>query len=118
MLGDPGGRGVQVGVDQGGLVLPGVGDLPGQTLVQHAAEGVGVGPPVQAPALELLGGRVVKGPHELPGGGDPGVRGGPLGQAEVRQIHAVGGHRLRPGGDQDVARLDVAVDQALGMSRV
>ena len=82
--------------------------LARQQAIEGGAQGVDVGAAVAVAArAELLGGRV------FGGAADAATRGGefivavePFGQAEVAQFHAAG--RV----DQDVARLDVAVDEA------
>ena len=82
----------------------------GSHLVEHAAEAEQVGPLVERFALGLLRGHVHRRAGDDPALRDAGVVGRP-GQAEVGDLHAL----LRPALEQDVARLDVAVDQAGGV---
>ncbi len=84
------------------------GDLADQHLVEDDAERVDVGALVRATAHRLLGGDVVGRPQHPPGRGHP-VLLELAGDAEVGQ--------LRPslGVDQDVLRLDVAVDHLAGV---
>ena len=102
----------------GDVAVLGVGDLAGQHLVQHATERVDVRATVDRVALDLLGGDVVGRPHPEAGPGQPSGRPRTLGQPEVGQVRV----RLRGlVGDQDVRRLDVAVDQSArvrGVERV
>ena len=87
------------------------GDVAGEHLVEDDAERVDVGALVDVLAHRLLGGDVVGGAEH------PAGRGHPLlleraGDAEV-------GHLRAPVGvDQDVLRLDVAVDEPAGMGAV
>ena len=85
--------------------------LPGQHLVEDDAQRVDVGPVIdlQRP-LHLLRGHVVQRAHHLPRPGQrevAGVAAQQLGQAEVGDLHAALAVQ------QDVLRLDVAVDDAL-----
>ena len=96
----PGERGVGVGLAE-------ERDAPGEALVQHQAERVQVGPTVELAAADLLRRQVLGRAHHhvvarevLAGGVEP------LGDAEVGQQHAA----VRR--DEDVAGLDVAVDEA------
>jgi hypothetical protein len=84
------------------LGVLGIGHHAAQALVQHAGEGVDVALLRGRLAPDLLGRDVVERADELPC----------LGQAEVRQVGLV------TAADQDVLRLDVAVDQAGLMRRV
>ena len=92
----------------------GVGALEGEPssehLVEHDAEGEEVGPVVDLLALDLLGRHVVGRAEELPLLGE--VRAVEPGDAEVGDLHLV------VGGDQDVRRLDVAVDHPVGVGVV
>jgi hypothetical protein len=72
-----------MGVDQGGLVLPGEWNLAREALVQDTSQRVHIGPGVQRFPFELFGCRVVQRADELAGSSDPRIRGRSLGQAEV-----------------------------------
>ena len=87
------------------LGVPFEGRPAGEAFVEHAAERVDVGATVERQPLDLLGRGVLDGAHEDPGPREIGRR-RLLRDAEVRQIDVLGGLR-----DQDVRRLDVAVDQ-------
>jgi hypothetical protein len=95
-------------------------DRAGEAVEQDAAQGVDVGAAVEGAALDLLGGDVGDGAHELVGGGEGGLRllgAHLLDEAEVAQVAvAVGARRAR--GEEDVGRLDVAVDQPTGVGGV
>ena len=80
---------------------------PGEALVEHEPERVEVGAPVELAAAHLLGRQVLgRAHHHVVAGeivvGDVEA----LGDAEVGEQHAT------VGGDEDVARLDVAVHEA------
>ena len=80
--------------------------LAREALVQHEAQRVEVGPAVEREAEDLLGRQVLRRAHHHVLGREvlvAALHG--LGDAEVRQLHAA------LGGDEDVARLDVAVDE-------
>ena len=66
-----GGHLLHVGPDDGGIDVLGEGDPAGQALIQHAPQGVDVGPAIDRFALDLFGGDVVDGAHELAGRGQP-----------------------------------------------
>ncbi len=91
-------------------LLAAVGErrVAGDRLEQHASERVLVGAGVEPAALDLLRGDVVDRADEGARGGDAGVRGDPLGEAEVGQVGVLAAWALL---DQDVARLDVAVEK-------
>ena len=80
----------------------------GEHLVKDRTQGVDVGRRTDVPALpaRLLGGHVAGRAHDLAGLGVAVVRVDPLGQAEVGDL----GRAVR--GEQDVGRLQVAVDDA------
>ena len=80
-------------------------------LVQHAAEAEQVGPLVELLPEGLLRGHVHRRAGNKAALRDAGVVGG-AGQAEVGDLRLV-----RPAFEQDVARLDVAVDQVARMGR-
>ena len=80
--------------------------------VQHAAEAEQVGAVVERLALRLLRGHVHRRAGDDPALRQAGVVGG-AGQAEVGDLHPL----LRPVLQQDVRRLDVAVDQPLLVGR-
>ena len=107
-----------MGVDLGDVLLA-IGErrLPGDRLVHDAAEGVDVGAGVDAVAADLLRRHVVERADEGAGAGQrprigPLVE--PLGQAEVGQVGAIAGIPF----DENVAGLDVAMDQPSGMGDV
>ena len=78
----------------------------GEALVQHEAERVEVGATVEAAAADLLGRQVLGRAHHDVVAGEVVVAGlETLGDAEVGEQHPA------VGGDQDVARLDVAVHE-------
>ena len=80
----------------------------GQRLVEDDAHGVDVGPRVRGLRVELLGRHVERGAeHVLLAG--PGAPRAQLGDAEIDHLDHVGG------GDQDVRRLEIAVDHALAV---
>ena len=74
--------------------------------VEHAAEAEEIGAVVERFALRLLGGHVHRRAGDDAGLRDAGVVGG-AGQAEIGDLDAL----FRPGVEQDVRRLDVAVDE-------
>jgi hypothetical protein len=96
---------VEAGQGGGGLGVGGERDPAAHRLVEDHAEGVHVGPAVDAETLDLLGGEVLGRPQHLATGGQVGPL-GRLGDAEVGDDHATGGRQ------QHVGRLDVAVDDA------
>jgi hypothetical protein len=83
-------------------VLAGEGFPVRQHLVEDDPERKDVAPAVHGSAGHLLRGHVVRRAEELARRRQ--IRGGDLGDAEVRDLH------LAVGGDHDVRRLDVAVD--------
>ena len=84
--------------------------LPGQALVEDAAERVDVRALVERVARDLLGGDVLERADDLAGGGDSRERARALGQPEVAEVAVLATAGLR---DEDVRGLDVAVDEAL-----
>ena len=102
--------------DQAGRIGPLKRSFPGDHFVEHQAERENVAARVSLPALQLLGGHVLQGTDDLPlvgeglGYGGGGVVGfqdaGAFGQAKVQQLGSLPG-------DQDVGRLEIAVDNAL-----
>jgi hypothetical protein len=87
-----------------------------QHLERRAAECILVSSAVHAPAVDLLGRRVVDGPEEQSGTGQANRPGRFLAQPEVRQVQVIGpaGGRV----EQHVRRLDVAVHQSARVRRV
>ena len=83
------------------------GRLSRQTLVEHAGERVFVRAPIHLRALDLLGGQVVERADQLAGLGGGATQ--LLGQAEVAQVG------MPVGGQQDVGRLDVSVDESAAL---
>ena len=100
-------RARQVGVHHRDLGVPLERRPAGEALVEHAAERVDVGASVERQPLDLLGRGVLDGADEDPRPRQVG-RARLLRDAEVRQVHVLGGL-----GDQDVRGLDVAVDQVV-----
>jgi hypothetical protein len=91
---------------------------PGEQLEQHAGERVHVGPAVDGPVLEPLGGHVVERAERGPGqgqGGSARLPGGGAGDAEVDEV---GELVLVVAAHEHVRRLDVAVHQARGVRGV
>jgi hypothetical protein len=101
-----------VGPEDGGVAVTVEGERPGQALEQHAAQRVDVGGGTDRLAGDLLGGDVVDRADELARGRQPRLGRGPLGEPEVGQVHVVQVVAVGVDHDQDVARLDVPVDQA------
>ncbi len=83
-----------------------VRDRPGQAFEHQTREAVLVGAAVQRLASDLLGRHVVDRAHELTVGGP--LLGRTLGEAEVRQVAMLASPVAI---EQDVARLDVAMDE-------
>src|SRR5439155_8976567 len=108
-----GGHFFHVRPDDCGVDVLGEGDPAGQALIQHTAQRVDVRAAIDGAAPDLLGGDVVDGAHELPGGRQPAARGGVLGDPEVGQVDVVRLVLIGAVLDQDVARLDVTVHQAV-----
>ncbi|MEZ5061445.1 MAG: hypothetical protein R2700_08020 [Solirubrobacterales bacterium] len=92
----------------------------GQHLVEDAAEGVDVGAGVDALTLDLLGRDVVERADEPAGRGQRGAARlvEPLRQAEVGQEGVLGRILALPRLDEDVAGLDVAMDETARVSDV
>src|SRR4029453_7394116 len=90
-------------------------DLAGEHLVEHAAERVDVGPPVDRRGLDLLGGDVVGGADPRAGPGQAAGRAEPLGEPGVGQVDVAS---FALAAEQDVGRLDVAVHQPAVVRRV
>ena len=101
-------RVVHLLVGDGDRVLAGERRPPGHHLVHHDAERVQVAARVGLRALRLLGREVRGGTHHRADLGEVGLgrRVHRPGDAEVGDLH------LAVGADQDVRRLDVAVDEA------
>ena len=97
-------RVVDVGEQSRRVARPLERGRPRQRVVEDAAQRVDVGADGRLVALHLLGRQVVGRPDHLAGLRQPRLRLG-LGQAEVGQVDVL----VRV--EQDVARLDVAVDQ-------
>ena len=104
--------------DQPDFGRPGEWPLAGEHFVEHGAEGEDVGPRIDGVPLRLFRGHVGHGAHDHartrhhPADGD--VRRGTLDQLCQAEVQ-----HLRPpvGGDDNVGRLDVAVDDAVGVRR-
>ena len=82
------------------------GSVPDRHFVEDDAQGPEVGPGVDFVAAGLFGRHVGDRPHGRSGLGQPGFA-GQLGQSEIEDL----GQAVR--GDHDIARLDVAVDDAV-----
>jgi hypothetical protein len=93
--------------------LPFEGRPPGQHLVEHDAQRVDVGPPVDGVAHDLLGRHVLRRAQDLAGARHrrPLAVVEELGDAEIEHAREV----LAPGalGEDDVVRLEVAVNDAV-----
>ena len=85
----------------------------GHALIQHTPQRIDISPAINRTALDLLRRDVVDGAHELAGGRQPAARGGVLGDPEVSQVDVVRLVLIGAVLDQDVARLDVTVHQAV-----
>ncbi len=81
----------------------------GDELVQHDAERVDVAALVHGQALGLLGGEVRRRAHHGTGLGEVVLASNGHGDTEVGDLHVV------VGGDEDVAGLHVAVDDAVAV---
>ena len=83
----------------------------GEHLVEHDSDRIEVGLRGRGVSVDLLGGEVLRGAEQLAGGGHAAGRvGDGFGNPEVGQLG-------RPvGGQEDVARFDVSMDEPLGMS--
>ncbi len=84
--------------------------LPGQRLIEHDAEAVEIGSPVERMMQRLLGREIVRGAHHR------------LGTRQLRCPRGAGDAEIRHLGDalgmeQDIMRLDVPVDEATAMGR-
>ncbi len=107
-----------MGVHHRGVLLPAERRLADEAFEQDATERVHVGRWTERRALELLGRRVLEGSDEHAGAGDTRTRGRALREPEVREVHVLDVTRAVRADDQDVAGLDVAMDQASGVSGV
>src|SRR5207253_7930439 len=90
-------------------------NLRGQQLVQQTAERVDVDARVDRLAGDLLRRDVVEGADEAAGLGQARLGGDVAGDAEVGDVGVLG---TLLAAEQDVGRLDVAVDQSGGVDRV
>ena len=106
---------VHVRVDRRDLALALERSLAGEALEEQAAERVDVRPPVDRRALDLLGRDVRDRADEGPLPGEALDRGEVPGETEVAEIGVLA--RFRPL-HEDVAGLDVAVDEAESVGRV
>jgi hypothetical protein len=102
---------LEVGAHQRRRDFPAERRRAGHALEEHAPERILVGAPVQRLALELLGCGVVEGAGE-PGRAEGAVAVESPGETEVGEVD------VAVVGDQHVARLDVAVDEAAGVRSV
>ena len=101
---------VDVRPEQRDVGRAGEGRLPGQALVEDAAERVEVGPRLHVVARDLLGRDVLERADDVSGRGDAAERARALGQPEVGEVAVLlaAGH-----GDEDVRGLDVPMHEAL-----
>ena len=105
-----GGPVVELGIHERGQVFAREGRCAGQALVQHASQGVDIGPSVNVVAGEPLRGHVVQRSDRFPGDRQRRLPAADRpGDAEVDHVNEVAR------GDQDVRRLDVAVDEVVGV---
>ena len=109
---------IDVGHDHGDVLVLAERRPAGEALEQDAAERVDVGASVDLPALSLLRGRVADRADELARGRQPGDRARVLGEPEVGEVDVVERLRRSPVDEQDVGRLDVAVDEPEPVRRV
>ena len=109
-------RVVHVREQRRNLVLALVRTFSGQALVEDAAERVDVDATVHRLPLDLLRCQVVDGAEDLPAAGEARDGRGVLGQSEVAEIRVLAAAG-RPR-DQDVRRLDVAMDEPARMGGV
>ena len=93
----------------GHVVVLRVRHLPGEHLVEHAAQRVDVGAAIDRPGPDLLGRDVVRRADPGAGARQAALRPEPLGEAEVGQVDVL---VLACAAEQDVGRLDVAMHQA------
>ncbi len=103
---------VQDLVDEGGDGVALEGPLAREHLVDHDAEREDVAAAVEILAFDLFGRQVLRAAHHRAGHGQLGALAGHLGDAEVGDLHPAGAV------EQDVAGLDVAVDDALAVGVV
>ena len=101
---------VDVGPEKGDVGRPRERRLPGQALVEDAGERVDVRARVDVVAGDLLGSDVFERADDVTGSRDAAERARPLGEAEVGEVAVL---LARGDGDQDVRRLDVAMDETL-----
>ena len=101
---------VHVRPEQGDVGRPRERRLPGQALVEDAGERVDVRARVDVVARDLLGRDVLERADDVTGSRDAAERAGPLREAEVGEVAVL---LARGDGDQDVRRLDVAMDEPL-----
>jgi hypothetical protein len=106
---------VHVRIDRRDLALALERSLAGEALEEHAAERVDVRPRVDRRALDLLGRDVRDRADERPLPREAVDRGEVPGQTEVAQVGVLARFRLL---HEDVARLDVAVDEPECVGRV
>ena len=102
-------------VQPGRLPLARERHLAGEKLVEEAAEGVYIGAGVDRLTGDLLRGDIVEGADEAAGLGQARLGGNVAGDAEVGDVGVLG---TGLAAEQDVGRLDVAVDEASGVDRV
>ena len=104
-----------MGVDERQLALALERALSCQALVEHATERIDVGAPVDLPARDLLGRDVVEGADEAAVAGQAAHGCDVAGKAEVAHVRALA---VGARGDEDVGRLDVAMNEIGGMGGV
>ena len=104
-----------MGEEAGRIAVLGERHLAGEQLEEQAAERVDVDAGVDLAAGDLLGSDVIERADEAAGLGQAGLGGDVAGDAEVGDVGVLG---ALAAAEQDVGRLDVAVDQAGGVDRV
>ena len=116
--GQRGRRGGDLGPHDRDRLVPDERWLAGEHGVCGAGQRVLVSAPIYRPGFDLLGRDVVQGAQELAGRGQRADGQGPLAQPEVGEVRVAGVVSPARGIQQDVARLDVPVDQAVRMRRL
>ncbi len=112
---DRGRRLVHMGEQLRDRVLTLVRNRAAQHLEEHTAQRVDVGPSIRLAAGDLLGRHVVDGADDGALRGQPGDGVEPLRDAEVGEVRVLLAVADR---DQDVRRLDVAVDEPARVGRI
>ncbi len=108
-------RVAQDGRDQRRLAVTLEGLLSGEGPEGDRGQGVLVGRAIDVPALELFRGHGVERAHDRPDPCQRRVLGAQLGQSEVGQVGVLAALVASCRGDEDVAGLHIAMDEAVGM---